>query len=468
MRCSRRNFLRAAGVCGIAASLAPSAAFASQSGGTDPRLARHVLDRCGFGPRPGDVDRLTAHGIDHYLESQLAPHTVPDKDCARRVRRLETLRCPTGELFEYKEDFLWKELATGKLLQACYSERQLYEVMVDFWTDHFNIDSSKGDCPWLKTADDRDVIRKHALGTFPQLLRASAMGPAMLWYLDGRLNMRRRPEETPNENYARELLELHTLGVHGGYTQQDVMEVARCLTGWTVRTDTWLGKGRVEFKADRHDDGEKHVLGTVVPAGQGSGDVDHVLAIVARHPATARYLAARLCRRFIGPEPPPEATAAVATAFAQSNGDIPETLRALFRTDAFLTPTGNKFKRPFRFLVSALRATNAEVTASDALLDYLSRMGQSPFQFPTPDGYPEEAEPWYGSMLWRWHFVYALSRNEVPGVTVDWRALTRDAGGREALARRIVGRALQQDEQQFVQAGDAPALILASPAYQGC
>src|SRR4029434_4928879 len=150
---------------------------------------------------------------------------------------------------------LLASLTTAALLRARYSERQLHAVMVDFWTDHFNIDSSKGDCRWLRAPDDRDVIRRHALGSFPEMLRASALSPAMLWYLDGRVNRYGAPGDRPNENYARELLELHTLGVHGGYTQQDVMEVARALSGWTVRDKHGLRKASVEFHPDEHDDG---------------------------------------------------------------------------------------------------------------------------------------------------------------------------------------------------------------------
>lgn len=471
MSISRRRFLAATGGCGLAlgiASALPARAEVTSPSERDLNLARHVLNRCTFGARPGDVARVEAMGVDAFLEQQLNPEHIADKACDARTRRLETLSCPTGELFEYKQDFLWKELATGKILRACYSDRQLFEVMVDFWTDHFNIDSSKGDCPWLKTADDREVIRRHALGSFPALLRASALGPAMLWYLDGRVNRRGTPEEAPNENYARELLELHTLGVHGGYAQQDVMEVARCLTGWTVRTDTWFGKGRVEFQADRHDHGAKRVLGVEIPAGQGEKDVDRVLEIVTAHPATAQHVATKICGRFLGPGATSQAIDAVASRFATSQGDIRATLRALFDTDAFRAPAADKFKRPFRFLVSVLRAADADIKQPDALLDYLARMGQSPFQFPTPDGYPEEAGPWYGSMLWRWRLVYALSRNEAPGVTVDWAGLAARAGGGPALVAQLLGRDPSPDELQLPRGGAAPALVLASPAFQGC
>ena len=201
MSVSRRQFLTAAGCCGLSLGLGVHirAAGAAPAGTHHPsERIRRVLNRCTFGPRPRDAARLASMGIEAWLDKQLAPDSLPDRDCTYRTRRLETLRCPVGELFEYREQLLWKELATGKLLRACYSERQLFEVMVDFWTDHFNIDSSKGDCAWLKTADDRDVIRRHALGSFPALLRASALGPAMLWYLDGRNN---RKSHQFNQNH---------------------------------------------------------------------------------------------------------------------------------------------------------------------------------------------------------------------------------------------------------------------------
>lgn len=468
MKLSRRKFLTAAGCCGIAWGLAgPARADAPIAIGNTDRV-RHLLNRCTFGIRPGDLEKVHALGVEGWLEEQLHPERIDDTDCLQRVRRLETLQCPAGELFEYKEEFLWKELASGKLLNACYSERQLFEVMVDFWTDHFNIDISKGDCPWLKTADDREVIRKHALGSFPELLRASALGPAMLWYLDGRKNQRRTPDEAPNENYARELLELHTLGVKSGYTQRDVMEAARCLTGWTVRTDTWFGKGRVEFNPALHDDGPKEILGEIIPAGLGDGDVNQLLKIITAQPGTAHYLARKLCHRFIGLDTSDDVVGDVAQAFAGSGGDIKTALRVLLRSEAFANPQGPKFKRPFNYLVSALRTTAADVQKPDALLDYLARMGQSPFQYPTPDGYPEEAEPWYGSMLWRWHFVYALSRNEVPGVAVNWGHLEQTAGGSEALIAHLLGRAPDPDELELARNGKAPALVLACPAFQGC
>ena len=343
MRITRRNFIQAASALSAAALTgcdqtvrflgvpqAPGLAgpFAVAATSTvDP--VTHVLRRLTFGPRPGDYSRVAAMGIEAFIEEQLNPDAIDDYACDSLVRRNETIAAPLGELFEYKQDLLLRELTRATVQRAVYSNRQLYEVMVEFWSDHFNIAQSKGDCAWLKTADDRDVIRKHALGNFSELLRASALSPAMLWYLDGRANRKSDAEEKPNENYARELLELHTLGVHGGYTQQDVMETARCLTGWTVRSEENFFKGRLEFRKDWHDDGEKVVLGQTIPAGGGEADIDRVIEIVTAHPSTAQYLAWKLCRRFIADEPAQSAVDAVANVFATSKGDIQTTLRAL-------------------------------------------------------------------------------------------------------------------------------------------
>ena len=433
---------------------------------------RHVLNRLSFGPRPEDEARVRALAPDPetairtYVDEQLDPESLDDRQAERAVRRLETLSLPAGELFEFKPRVLLDELTRGTLLRAVYSQRQLYEVMVGFWSDHFNIDASKGDCKWLKAADDRDVIRRHALGRFGDLLRASALSPAMLWYLDGRVNRRASEDEVPNENYARELLELHTLGVDGGYSQQDVMEVARCLTGWTVRSEQLFGKGRVEFSPRLHDDGDKLVLGRRIPAGQGERDLDHVLDAVVRHPRTAHHLARKLCRRFISETPGDEAVEQVAGAFTSSDGDVQLTLRALFATRAFRDAAGLKIKRPFRFMVSALRTTGARTDGGRRLQDFLLSMGHAPFQYPTPDGYPEEGAPWLGTLLWRWSFAAALAGGRIAGTRIDPIAL-RSAFGDLGLRAHLLGRQPRPEEA----AGSDPAatelaLVLASPAFQ--
>jgi uncharacterized protein (DUF1800 family) len=449
----------------------------------------HALNRAGFGARPGDYQRVRKMGktpeaaAAAYLDQQLHPESIEDDDAEYAARRFEALQEPPGELFEYQPDLLHNELMRATVTRAVLSERQLFEVMAQFWSDHFNIDPSKGDCKWLKVADDREVIRKHALGKFSDLLRASALSPAMLWYLDGRVNRRANPSDRPNENYARELLELHTLGVHGGYTQKDVMEVARCLTGWTVRSTVnppYLQVGKVEFDPALHDFGPKSILGQSVPATsitlrkevleqRGRHELERVLQIVTAHPATARHLSAKLCRHFIADDPPASAVAKVADAFSKSEGDIRETLRALFQTDDFLLTRGNKFKRPFTFVVSALRASGAKTDCGMEIIDYLKRMGQAPFNYPTPEGYPDQAPPWMGTLLWRWNFAVALSQNSIKGTRTDLDALRADAGGDEALMAHLLGRKPHPAEAQaFADSGAGLALMLASPGFQWC
>ncbi|MBI3880204.1 MAG: DUF1800 domain-containing protein [Verrucomicrobia bacterium] len=464
----------------------------------------HVLNRLSFGARPGDYQRVRKLGATPeeaaraYVEEQLQPEKLDDSLADRIVRRFDALDEPAAEMFEYKERFLLNQMVKAAVLRAVYSERQLYEVMVGFWTDHFNIDPGKGDCRWLKASDDRAVVRKFALGdcglsepvtildrlqtfwagessapkpafNFPAMLRASALSPAMLWYLDGRSNRKANPAEKPNENYARELLELHTLGVHAGYQQKDVMEVARCLTGWTVRGKRQFGKAMVEFNQRLHDDGPKTVLGQTIPAGLGAGDLDRVLNIVALHPATAKHIATKLCRRFISDEPSGAAVATVADEFIASSGDIRATLRKLFATGDFLNARGNKFKRPFHFIVSALRATRAGTDADQQLISYLERMGHVPFHYPTPDGYPEEPGPWLGTMLWRWNFAVNLGENKIKGTRVDLKSLTAHAGGEEKLMAHLLGRrATKEERAAYHDSGAGPALCLASPAFQWC
>ena len=317
-----------------------------------------VINRLTFGPRPGDHQRISEMGARAFIAEQVDSESLDDRESEKRSRHFEALAAwPAGELLEYSPAELLDQLTRDKIQRALHSKRQLFEVMVDFWSDHFNIDPSKGDSRWLKPLDDRHVIRKHALGNFADLVRASALSPAMLWYLDGRVNRRAGGREKPNENYGRELLELHTLGVDGGYTQNDVMEVARCLTGWTVheRKNARFAVGKVEFQANRHDDGEKVVLGVRIPAGLGQEDLDRVIAIVSGHPSTARHLATKLCRHFVSDAPPEGLIDAVSKAFLKSRGGIREMLTALFDHEAFWSARGGKVKRPFHFVVSALR-----------------------------------------------------------------------------------------------------------------
>ena len=441
-------------------------------------LPAHVLRRLTFGEHPEDRAALLGSGknpesaVQAWVVRQLHPETIDDSLCERLIRRREALAQPLGELYEFKQRVLLDELTAATLLRAVYSNRQLHEQLCHFWNDHFNVDMSKGECAWVTVAYDRDVIRPHALGRFSDL-RAVVLSPAMLWYLDGRVNrVDGKTAVKPNENYARELLELHTLGVDGGYTQHDVMEVARCLSGWTVRDRHQWRKGRVEFHRDAHDDGAKHVLGHTIAAGGGERDLDQLLDIVTTHPSTARQVARKLCTRFLADQPPASAIARVAQAFTVSTGDVALTMRALIDSDGFRDPAGfaGKLKRPFHYVASCLRATAAQSNAGASVSGYLGRLGHLPFQFPTPDGQPEHAEAWTGTLLWRWRFAAALARGNLAGTRIDTDALVERFGSTTATAAHLFGR--QPDAREataLATAGrDALALALGSPAFQRC
>ena len=487
MTTTRRSFVKGVGVFGTLAALglfgqgcrrleegvadlalgAEDAPFAPPGGSGIDGLT-HVLNRITFGPRLGDRSVIEAKGVDAFLAAQLAPDSVDDSRCDWRLAGIEPLSEPRGEHYEYSPEEMLHALGRSRILRAVHSKRQLREVMVEFWTDHLNIVAFKGECRWMRFADELEVIRPHAMGRFRDLLRASATSPAMLVYLDGHDNKVVHPEDRPNENYARELLELHTLGVDGGFTQHDVLEAARCLSGWTYGHQFWLGRvSRVAFDPERHDQRAKEVLGVTIPAGGGAEDLERLLDILCSHPSTARYLARRLCRAFIADPAPSAAIAAVAEAFRTSGGHIPTVLRALLATPEFTASRGTIFKRPFRYLVSALRATGAETDGGEALIEALRRMGQAPSEYPTPDGYPLEAEPWIGSLFWRWNLAVGLSHGRLPGTRIDIKEFERITGSLDRQVAHLFGRTPTAQELDLVRdSGNPVAVALASPAFQ--
>ncbi|MGI8468816.1 MAG: DUF1800 domain-containing protein [Pyrinomonadaceae bacterium] len=324
------------------------------------------------------------------------------------------------------------DLQRAAVLRATYSERQLNEVMVDFWENHFSIYAQKDADRWLLTQFDREAIRPFALGRFRDLLGATAHSPAMLFYLDNWTSSvvrkypatKDKPERSVggiNENYARELMELHTLGVNGGYTQKDVQEVARCLTGWTVRKPNQ--EGTFIFNPQAHDNGEKIVLGQKIAAGGGIADVEKVLDILAAHPSTAKFIATKLARRFLGDNPPPAVINQAAQVFLKTDGSIRETVRSIITSPAFLSPTAyqTKVKSPFEFVVSSLRILGAETDANSPLLNWIAKMGEPLFGHITPEGYPDQSDEWLssGGLLVRFNFANALATNRIKGTQID-------------------------------------------------
>jgi uncharacterized protein (DUF1800 family) len=459
--------------------------------GVDVDPVFHLLSRATYGPRPGDVQRVRAMGAPAWVAEQLRPEDIDDGPLALRLADCELVFDDAHELRSVEERHIRHQMERATVLRAAHTRRQLQEVMTGFWTDHFSIDAGKRGCRQTKPRDERDVIRPRALGRFRDLVRASALSPAMLIYLDGRENRVRSADEAPNENYARELLELHTLGVHGGYTQQDVMEAARCLTGWTLAKDSFAkafngdsyGTRDAVFRRNWHDDGEKTVLGRRIAAGGGEQDLEDLIDIVCAHPATARHIALKLCRRLVAESPPASIVASTAELFTRSDGDIAALVRHVLLSEEFAASPGTKVKRPLRFVVSALRAVGAEVRAGRGELEALERMGHVPYSHPTPDGYPEEAEPWMGTLLWRWNFALALGTNRLGSTNVPLQEIVRRTGldARTAspaeLAPLFLGRAAREAERRVIDAyvdgrdgrtakEEAVALLIASPAFQ--
>jgi len=443
---------------------------------TDQEKITHILDRLGFGARPGDVERVQKMGIREYIEQQLHPETINDARTEERVSQFASLRMSQDEILqqypqpqqlarqlgilnpkqakpddqpasrakiqEYMKDNmlrppnqLLQELISDKIVRGVESERQLQEVMTDFWFNHFNIYWDKGSDKWLTTGFETNVIRPHALGKFKDLLLATAESPAMLFYLDNHLSsspspavqnaLRARPnaKRKPgiNENYARELMELHTLGVDGGYTQKDVTEVARAFTGWTI--DQPRQSAKFIFRPMMHDRGEKIVLGQRIPANRGVQDGQQVIDILAHHPSTARFIATKLVRRFVSDDPPQSLVDKVAATYTRTDGDIREMLRTIFYSDEFMSPEsyGNKMKSPFEYAVSAIRALGGETSGNQQIAKAIGQMGQPLYQYQPPTGFPDRADHWMsdGALVARLNFAVTLTSGRIPATRIN-------------------------------------------------
>ena len=537
---------------------------------TEEQKIVHVLNRLGFGARPGDIAKVKAMGLQKYIDQQLNPATIDDAVAERKVDRLEIFKMSTAEVFakypnpgallrqleggrqaqasaaqrvqdqatksgnanipaapaqpngmtadEQRErreklqqlyrDYnlrpanqLMPQIVSNRVLRAVYSERQLQEVMVDFWQNHFNVFSGKAAVRWYIPSYERDVLRKHALGNFKDLVTGTAQHPAMLFFLDnfqsqapsaqaaagplqrqmqnGKLNRRARErikrrhgltdaeldqrlkqmqqvgqnqrDRGINENYARELMELHTLGVDAGYSQKDVVEVARAFTGWTIadprgyrraaaatiqgtedRRQARLQRlpgaaadiesGEFFFREQWHDKGEKVVLGQKINEG-GLKDGVKVIDILVKHPSTAKFIARKLAVKFVSDNPSEALVKSIADAFSRSNGDIKTTLRAIFTDKEFFAPENYraKIKTPFELAVSSIRAIGANTNGGGAMVAMLNKLGEVPYGYQAPTGYPDTAEDWVntGALLERLNFAVAVASNRIPGTRVD-------------------------------------------------
>ncbi len=405
-----------------------------------PRVARFALDRLGYGPRPDSIDKVLSEGVEKWIEGQLSPRA--DTEADSRVAGFTTLGYSTSQTIQaYNAD--QRSLQLGALeflsahfIRAVHGENQLAEVLTDFWFNHFNVFGGDLLNRVGLLSYERDAIRPHVLGRFRDLIGAVASSWSMMTYLDNNLSSVR----SINENYARELMELHTMGVDGGYTQRDVEEVSRAFTGWGIDPRS----GQFSYRAQAHDPGAKTVLGQTLPLGQGQKDGTDVLDILTRHPSTARFVSFKLATRFVSDTPPESLVTRCADAFTRTSGDIGEVMRTLIGSAEFWNEAfgPGKLKTPHEFVTSALRAVGAEVTSSRAFTDQrrgggLVLMGQPTYAALDPTGWSDAGADWIpnpGSHLARVNFALGLVSQSLDGVSVDLRAVVGDADANDAAA----------------------------------
>ena len=524
--------------CATVTPQAPStsAALIASREQTADQQVHHVLNRLAFGARPGDVEAVRAMGVDAWIDRQLYPERMPDAASEQFVARFATLG-KTGEQLlaeapppavvaaqlqrrgdtmtaadsaklreQGRQSYAFLgELASSRVARAVMSERQLNEVMVDFWENHFNVFAGKDRTRYFLPEYDAQTIRPHALGTFRALLGAVAKSPAMLYYLDnwqsvadsGRPTLRPAPRplnarqaarraaavqqriaQNPqlqqaaqrrrglNENYARELMELHTLGVDGGYTQQDVIDVARALTGWTIARGAQ--GGGFAFRGEVHDASAKTILGTSFPANTGIEEGEAVLDLLASHPSTAKFIATKLARRFVSDTPPAALVERASATFRRTHGDIREVVRTIVTSPEFFASASYraKVKSPFELVVSTMRAMHASPDATPRTSQLVSRLGQPLFGHQAPNGYPETGDAWMntGAILNRINFGLAAASGRVPGIKLSAWPLTAQVAtsSREeqvdAVIKELFGGAVSSDTRQVLLTGTNPFL----------
>jgi uncharacterized protein (DUF1800 family) len=463
--------------------------------------ALHVLNRLAFGPKPGDLEHVRSIGYERYIQEQLHPESIPLAPAlSERLARMPTLRMTPVELFvefmlpirraakgdkqakreaRRRARLVLEQAAEARLVRALESPRQLEEVLTAFWFNHFNVFAAKGPCLVWTGSFEQEAIRPHVLGRFRTLLGATARHPAMLFYLDNWLNTApgspgaRGRFDGINENYAREIMELHTLGVNGGYTQQDVVALAHILTGWGLaplgrlarlnrmrRADFFrlgreraLARARQEILANgtgfhfdprRHDFSPKIFLGRRIE-GAGAAEVEHALDILASHPATARHLSFELARYFVADQPPPAMVSAMAERYLASGGDIRAVmLTMLERPEFFARPYArNKFRTPYEYVIAAVRATGVRVTNFRPMAGMMRMLGMPLYGCQTPNGYAQTEQAWLNpdAMMMRLSFATALGTGHLPLERPEFEEVAdQEAGGGGAMQMRGAGR----------------------------
>ncbi|MEB3215102.1 MAG: DUF1800 domain-containing protein [Nostocales cyanobacterium 94392] len=458
----------------------------------------HVINRLSFGATPGDIEKVKKIGIEKYIQQQLTPESIPEsQNLENQLSQLQTLRLTPAQLYsQYSVDRLPKptpeirkerlkkqrliaeQAVKARLLRATQSDRQLQEIMVDFWYNHFNVYQDKGQTRLWVGAYEQQAIRPHILGKFRDLLDATARHPAMLFYLDNWQNT--APNNRPkgrfkglNENYARELMELHTLGVDGGYTQEDVITLAKIFTGWGFRSP---GKKLEDgydfyFNFQRHDSTNKIFLGQRIP-GSGIAEGEQALDILAKHPATAGHISYKLAQYFVADEPPKYLVDKLAKRFLETDGDIRAVLTTLFQSSEFWdTKYYNiKFKTPYQYVISSLRATDTPIEDFARINSILHRMGMPLYGNPSPDGYKNTQEAWLNTngINWRLSFATTIgtgglkkrnSKNQPPNTNaaIDDTELTNTLGNNLSPKTQEVLKSISPRQRDVI--------ILGSPEF---
>jgi uncharacterized protein (DUF1800 family) len=491
--------------CAGAPPSAPAAAAPAPrlpaSGWSEEKQAVHVLNRLAYGPSPASLAEVQRMGVGSWVESQLHPEGVEDRALDAKLAHFHSLQMSTAErLSTYQPEAklakergldpadpetrakvletlpmgalprqMGLELVAAKLIRATESRRQLQEVLLDFWFNHFNVAAQKGAVRWMLASYEQEALRPHLFGSFRALLGAVAHDPAMLFYLDNWTStregfdmaaLRRAGAPVPkklaevgklglNENYARELLELHTLGVDGGYTQGDVREVARCFTGWGIEKPRQVGT--FAFHPLAHDPGEKHVLGHTIPPGGGMEDGERVLDLLAAHPSTAHFLARKLAQKFVADDPPPSLVERLARTYLETHGNLTSVYLALFQSPEFWSDPAfdGKTKTPLEFAVSSVRALGGTTYGDAPLIKALDGMGEPLYRAQPPTGWPEVATPWVnaGALVTRINFALALTAGRIPGTEVLLpleTGATSPGAQLDALARTVLHQPLSE------------------------
>jgi uncharacterized protein (DUF1800 family) len=441
------------------------------------RAAVHLLNRVGFGPRPGQARAVLSRGLDRWIREQVEPG--PDPELEARLARLPTLGYSLSQTVAlYGADDQQRlrqvvdEFTSAKVIRAVHGLNQLQEVMVDFWFNHFNVYIADGFARPATPSYERDAIRPHALGRFRDLLGATAQHPAMVFYLDNYLNTVARSAGGGrivggiNENYGRELMELHTVGVDAGYTQADVVDAARCFTGWGI--DGLRGSGQFVYRPANHDTGAKSVFGLSLASGGGKDDGDRLLDHLARHPGTAVFVSRKLAQRLVADTPPASIVDRAARTFLSTDGDIAEVVKTLVGSTEFWAAVflPAKPRTPVEFAFSALRAADAEVATGRGVAAELQAMGQPLYACVPPTGYSNRGDDWTNpsSHLAKMNFALQLAEGAVPGVAVDAGAAIRKAGGETADARSAAAALSADLFGRELTAATAGALSRVAPA----